>query len=346
MSTFKISRIDKEFEVNLIDWEMPEIEKDEVKVKISSCGICTSDQGIYRGARGNRYPFFPGHEVVGIVEELGEHAQSVLKVGDKVVVSRMHKCWQCDYCLRGEDNLCINSKKLYRKGRPAGQGGMAEYLIVPSYQVFKLRDNADMLSSALLEPVACCVGSVKKGNVTLGDTVLVIGAGIMGLLHAELLKLLGARVIISEIDEDRRLKAKEVSDIVINPLDDLTKQVMEITDGLGVKSVYVTAGGPNLVPESFKYIAKKATIVIYTSYYNPEGPEAAIDMNTLHYNEYDIVGTISPSNKDWKNAIDLVMNNQINLNKYVTETFKLDDVKEAFDRSLENDVYRVVLTMR
>lgn len=346
MTTFKIARIDSDYDVKLVDWIMPTIEKDEVKVKVSNCGICTSDQGIYKGARGNRYPFYPGHEVVGIVEELGEHAKSMLSIGDKVVVSRMHKCWQCEYCLRGDDNLCVNSKNLYREGRPAGQGGMAEYLVIPSYQVFKLNDDADMQSSALLEPMACCIASVRKGNVKLGDTVLVVGAGIMGLIHAELLKSLGARVIVSEIDEARREMAKSVADYVINPLDDVKNQVLEITNRKGVNSVYMTAGGPNLVAESFDYIAKKATIVIYTSYYNPQGPNASIDMNTLHYKEFNIIGTISPSNKDWKIAIDLNDNKQIDLSKYVSETYKLDDIKEAFDRSLENDVFRVVLNMR
>lgn len=345
MKTFKIARIDNPHEVKLLDWEMPTVEKDEVKVKVLSCGICTSDQGIYRGARGNRFPFFPGHEVVGIVEELGEYADSVLKVGDKVVVSRMHKCGQCEYCRRGEDNRCINSKALYRPGKPSGQGGMAEYLIIPTYQVFKLRDNTDMLSAALIEPVACCVGSVRKGNVQMGDTVLVVGAGIMGLLHAELLRHMGARVIISEFDATRRAFANDYADIVLDPSDNMKEKIMDITEGYGVKSVYVTAGPPALVPETFDYIAGGAHIVIYTSYYQPEGPHANIDLNTLHYKEYNIVGTISPTNRDWKQAIDLVLNDKIDLSKYVSKTYNLTDVHEAFERSLESDVYRVVVTM-
>ena len=345
MSPLKISRIESPYKIELLDWEHPTLEKDEVKVRVVSCGICTSDQGIYVGGRGNRFPFFPGHEVVGFVEELGEFAQSNLKIGDKVVVSRMHKCGQCEYCRRGEDNRCKNSKALYRPGKPAGQGGMAEYLYIPSYQVFKLRDDADMLSYSLIEPVACCVGSVLKGNVNFGDTVLVVGAGIMGLLHAELLRLMGARVVISELDPARREFAKDYADIVLDPTEDITQTLLELTDGYGVRSVFLAAGPTSLIPESFDYLAGGGHVVLYTSYYQKNGPLEAIDMNKLHYKEFYLIGTVSPSNSDWRKAIDLVQNKKIDLSKYVTQTYPLSEVHDAFERSLKSDVYRVVVRM-
>lgn len=345
MKDFKLARIDDVKKVELIDWPMPELEKDEVKVKIVACGICTSDQGIFTAARGKRFPFFPGHEVVGIVEEIGEHAQGVVEVGDHVAISRMHRCGMCKSCRRGGNNRCLNRHKLYREGRPAGQGGMAEYLVVPSYQIHKLTQEVDMQSAALLEPVACCIASVEKGDVLFGDTVLVVGAGIMGLLHADLLRLKGAKVIISEFDPVRREFAKDHADVVLDASQDISKEIMEITDGYGVNQVFLTAGPTELVSDLFNVVADGATFVVYTSYYQASGPMASIDLNKLHYKEYNLRGTISPTEKDFRQAIDLLLNDKIDLRPYVSETYPLTSIQEAFERALEPDAYRVVLLM-
>ncbi|HSH36968.1 zinc-dependent alcohol dehydrogenase [Schnuerera sp.] len=345
MKTYKIATIQGAKDIKLNDWEMPELYPDEVKVKISACAICTSDQGIYRGARGNQYPFYPGHEVVGIVEEIGELATTEAKVGDKVVVCRMNRCGQCPPCRKGDDNRCIKWNSLHRPGRPSGPGGFAEYLIVPDYQVFKMSQDADMVSSALIEPVACCIGSVDKADIQMGDTVLVIGAGIMGLLHAEILRLRGAKVVISEVDEKRRKIAEDFADWVIDPTKDMDSVIKEITDGYGVDSIFVTAGPPKLVPTLFKHASGGASIVIYTSYYHPEGSEAPIDLNNLHYKEYRLVGTISPTKYDFARAVSIVNANRIDLNKFIRTTVPFEDISKAFNMAIEPGSYRVIVTM-
>lgn len=345
MKKYKIAEIIGERDIALRDWEMPELYPDEVKVKITACAICTSDQGIYRGARSRNFPFYPGHEVVGIVEEVGELAATEAKVGDKVAVCRINRCGQCPACRRGDDNRCIKSQTLHRPGRPAGPGGFAEYLIVPDYQVFKMDEDADMINYALIEPVACCIGSVDKADVRIGDKVLVIGAGIMGLLHAEVLRLRGAKVIISEVDEKRREIAKDFADWVVNPNEDMESSIREITNGYGVNSVFVTAGPPTLVPSLFKYLAGGADMVIYTSYYQKEGPEASINMNDLHYKEYRIVGTISPTRHDFERAVSIVNGKRIDLKKFIRTTVSFADISKAFEMAIEPGSYRVVVTM-
>lgn len=345
MKTFKLGTITDVGKVELLDFEMPELEKDEIKVKVVASAICTSDQGVFSGARKRDFPFLPGHEVVGIVEEVAEHAQGVVEVGDKVAISRMHRCGQCKSCRSGANNRCLNRHKLYREGRPHGQGGMADYLIVPSYQIHKLDQSVDMTSASLLEPVACCIASVEKADVRYGDTVLVVGAGIMGLLHADLLRLKGAQVIVSEFDDERREIAKEHADFVVDPRENIAERLLEITNNYGVNAVFLTAGPTKLVSESFEYIADGADIVVYTSYYQKEGPLAEIDLNVLHYKEYSLIGTISPTEKDFRQAVDLYLNKKIDLSKYVTHTFPLANIQEAFEASLKPDAYRVVLLM-
>lgn len=345
MENYKIAKIKGENNIELCDWKMPKLHPDEIKVKISTCAICTSDQGIYRGARGDKYPNYPGHEVVGIVEEIGMLAATEAKVGDKVVVCRMNRCGQCPPCRRGDDNRCIKMSTLHRKGRPAGPGGFAQYLIVPDYQVFKLSADADMIASSLIEPVACCIGSVDKANIQLGDKVLVIGAGIMGLIHGEILRLRGAKVAISEMDEKRRKIAEDFADWVINPKENMESTIKEITDGYGFDSVFVTAGAPKLVPTLFKYLSGGADIVIYTSYYQKEGSKTLIDLNDLHYKEYRLVGTISPTKYDFARAVSIVNNKSIDLKKFIRTTVPFEDISKAFDMAIEPGSYRIVVTM-
>lgn len=345
MKTYKIATIKDPKDIVINEWQMPELNPDEIKVRVLACAICTSDQGIYRGARGNQYPFYPGHEVVGIVEEIGELAATEVKVGDKVAVCRMNRCGQCPACRRGDDNRCIKWNKLHRPGRPGGPGGFAEYLIVPDYQVYKLDDDADMISSSLIEPVACCIGSVDKADIQMGDTALIIGAGIMGLLHAEILRLRGAKIIISEVDEERQKIAEEFADYVVDPSKDMEAAIKEITAGYGVNSIFVTGGPPSLVPSLLKHAAGGADVVIYTSYYHPEGPEAAIDLNKLHYEEYRIVGTISPTRYDFERAVSIINANRIDLNKFIRATVPFEDISKAFEMAIEPGSYRVVVTM-
>lgn len=345
MKKYKIAEIRGKKDIVLKDWDMPELYPDEVKVKITACAICTSDQGIYRGARGDVFPFYPGHEVVGIVEEVGELAATEAKVGDKVVVCRMNRCGQCPACRRGDDNRCIKMSELHRPGRPAGPGGFAEYLIVPDYQVFKMKDDMDMVNSALIEPVACCVGSVEKANVQLGDTALVIGAGIMGLLHAEILKLKGAEVIISEMDPERKKIAEKHGHWVVDPSENMEEDLNKITKGYGVDNIFVTAGPPSLVPTLFKYAAGGANMVIYTSYYHPEGAEASIDLNDLHYQEYRLIGTISPTKYDFQRAVSLVEDGLIDIKDFIRTTVDFRDIDKAFEMAIEPGSYRVIVTM-
>lgn len=345
MNNFKVAIINGPKDLELIDWEMPKLHHDEIKVKVISCAVCTSDQGIYSGVRGNQFPFYPGHEVVGIVEEIGELSSTEVKVGDKVAVCRMSRCGQCPACRKGDDNRCIKLFDLHRPDRPNGPAGFSEYLIVPDYQVFKMNEDADMITSSLIEPVACCIGSIRKADVQFGDKVLVIGAGIMGLLHAELLRLKGAQVIISEVDEERKKIAAEIADWVVDPTEDMESELNRITDGYGVDSVFVTAGPTKLVPSLFKHLKGGADIVIYTSYYQPEGAETSIDLNELHYEEYRIVGTVSPSRYDFDRAVALADANRIDLSKFIRATVPFEDTAKAFDMALEPGSYRVIVTM-
>jgi L-iditol 2-dehydrogenase len=346
VSTFKIAVITAPRTVELVDWELPELMPDEIGVKVQACAICTSEQGVYRGERGNRYPAYMGHEIVAVVDAIGPMVRNAVKVGDRVSVSRINRCGQCAACRRNQDNRCLNIRTQHRPGRPPGPAGFAEYMVVPGYQVYKLADNADLVSSALVEPVACCIGSIDKGNVQFGDNVLVIGAGVMGLLHTALLRQRGARVMVSELDAGRREKARAYgADDVIDAHGDVGAEVKELTGGLGADAVFVTSGPPALVPGVFEYTAPGGRVVIYTSYYQPGGAKVPIDINAMHYAEHHLIGTVSPSRYDFARAAAMVSQGHIDLGGLVATTMPLAEIAAAFEQSIQPGTFRVVVTM-
>lgn len=347
MNTYKVARIAGPGKVELEEWEKPVLRDDEVLVKVLACAICTSDQGVFRGERESSYPVYAGHEISAVVQEVGPAVVSGVKPGDHVAVSRINRCEQCTNCRKYSDNRCLNSRKLHRPGRPAGPGGFAELMAVPGYQVFKFPQEIDRITASLTEPVACCISSVDKANVQPGDDVLVVGAGVMGLIHINLLTLKGARVLVSEVASERRRLAKDFgADVVLDPAGGtLAEQIGQATGGKGVEAIFVTGGPPGLVPGLMATCATGATIVIYTSYHGEKGSKTEVDLNRIHYNEIKLVGTISPRKYDFQRAVALVANGRIRVSQLVERVFPFSRIQDAFEYATRPGSYRVIVHM-
>ncbi len=344
MSTFKVARLTGPRQFELVGWEMPELRPDEVRVKILATAICTSERGVYTGERAGTYPAYMGHEISGIVEEVGSEVVNDIKPGDHVSVSRINRCHECVNCRTYTDNRCLNSRKLHRPGRQPGPGGFSEYLIVPAYQVFKFTAPVDKVAASLTEPVACCVSSVDKANITFGDDVLVVGAGVMGLIHVTLARLKGARVIVSEVNRDRHELAREFgADEVIDPTEGLAEQIMDLTHGKGLDAVLVTGGPQSIVPGLIEVCRQGAPVVLYTSYHGAMRDEAEIDLNKIHYSEVNLVGTVSPKKYDFYRAVKLVSDGRFKLDKLVEAVYPFEQIQEAFEHGIRPGAYRVVL---
>lgn len=344
MSTFKVARIAGPRKIEIVDWEMPALRADEVLIKILTCAICTSERGGYTGERAASYPSYMGHEISGLVEEVGSEVVLDVKPGDHVAVSRMNRCDQCYNCRSYTDNRCVNSRRLHRPGRQPGPGGFSEYLVVPSSQVFKFARPVDKVSASLTEPAACCISSADKANVTFGDDVLVVGAGVMGLIHTSLLRMRGARVIVSEINPDRLELAKQFgADEVVDPTDNLSGQILALTHGKGLDAAFITGGPQALVPGLFDYCRVGAPVVLYTSYHGANAAPAQIDLNRIHYGEINLVGTVSPKKHDFQRAVTLVSNERLKLDSLVEEVYPFERIQEAFEHGIRPGTYRVVV---
>ena len=181
----------------------------EILVKVKACAICGTDVRIFKsGHRAITPPHITGHEISGIVEEVGENVKNIKK-GNKVAITTEVGCGYCKYCLSGRVNLCNINRRAIGYYYP---GGFAEYMLIPGEAVLQgniitLSNDANLDEMSLVEPLACCINAQELIDIKFGDFVLIIGAGPIGCMHIELLKLRGAgKVIIANYQSKRRIE--------------------------------------------------------------------------------------------------------------------------------------------
>lgn len=330
--------------VELQEFPMPEIREDQVLVKIKACGLCTFEQRYFTGGK-EQYPFNGGHEVCGVVEQVGTRVASGVKPGDKVVVAAITRCGECYYCQRGMDNMCENGGDNPVPNTLWGPGGLSEYMVAEGYQVYKVSDDMDFSVGTLAEPLACVLRSVQKAHVVYGDTVVITGAGIMGLLHVKVAKLSGLKVIITEVDETRKKTALRLgADRVVDPTkEDLMAVVQEMTQGRGVEAVFYTAGGARAAEQGINVLCKGGTIVFYGAIY-PKGT-MSIDPNKIHYDEINFTGLVSTTKESFRESARMLSEGLIDVREFISEEVPFENIDYAFRRAVSPDTYRVIVQL-
>jgi len=330
--------------VEFQEFDLPSISANEVLVKVKAVGLCTFEQRYYTGMKED-YPFNGGHEVCGIVEQVGSEVGSGIKPGDKVVVAAITRCGDCYFCQRGLDNMCANGGDIQIEGQMWGPGGLSEYMVCKGYQVYKVNDDMDFAVGTLAEPLACVLRSVQNSHAKHGDTAVVIGGGVMGLLHVKVAKLSGLRVIVSEVDEKRKAKALEMgADQVIDPTkEDMVAAVKAATAGRGAEAVFYTAGGARAVEQGINALCKGGTIVFYGTVY-PKGL-MSIDPNKIHYDEINFTGISSTTKEAFRESARMLSEGLIKVDELVSEVYPFAELDTAFKRSVSPETYRVIVSL-
>lgn len=332
--------------VELKEVARPEPRKGEVLVKVRACAICTWEQRIFSGVSRMPFPFVGGHEVAGTIEKLGEGVDSrKWPVGTKVAPRLFYSCGECHYCRVGEQNLCEASeegKEDYGVPFP-GIGGLSEYLILKTGCLFKLSDSLPFEQGALSEPLACVVHSIERAGIELGNNVVIIGAGIMGLLHLQLARKRGAYVIVSEPSEERRALARKLgADVVINPLEeDPVRRVKDLTEGRGADVVIDAVAVSAAAEQAIQMAAAMGKVIFYSSIH-PDNP-ISISPNMVHHTEITITGSVSPDIRDFLCSTTLLSRGMMEMTPLITDIVPLSRVQEAFEESLNPKNYRIVV---
>jgi threonine dehydrogenase-like Zn-dependent dehydrogenase len=329
--------------IEIHELDLPSLGERQVLVKVKACALCTWEQRFYKGSSPGDYPFRGGHEVSGEVVEVSPGAKTDVKPGDGVALAIMTRCGSCENCRRGMDNFCENDDGGHLPGQPWGPGGLSDYVIVDDYQVNKAAKPYDFPALALSEPVACVIRSVDSPPLLKGDTVVVQGVGVMGLLHVLLLKMRGVRVVVSEPDDGRREKALAYGAMAgFNPLHEGGLELVKgLTGGRGARAVFFTAGGVPAIQAGLPLLSKGGWMCLYGSIH-PKGM-LSIDPNLVHYNELVVTGSFSHTKASFRQAVSLLSQGQIDTAPFISQRVNFPDMQYAFERAVSPDTYRVVV---
>jgi len=244
------------------------------------------------------------------------------------------------------DNLCENAyDSPVSKGEIWGPGGFSEYIAAKSYWVYKIDKEIDYAIGTLAEPLACSIRSMDRSNLQYGDTAVVLGGGVMGILHLLLAKLKGAYVIVSEPDQKRRQNALGFgADMVVDPLsEDLKNFVQSVTDNRGAEAVFFTAGGALALEQGITLLVKNGVLVVYGGI-TPSVP-IKIDPMLLHYSEINLTGVTKHSKETFRKAAEIINRKLLPLENLISERCSFSRIEVGLKRGMELDTYRVVLEL-
>lgn len=324
----------------------PKLAPGDLLIKVRAATICGTDIRILRGRKtaGVRYPSVLGHEFSGEIADTGGHPQ--FHVGQAVAVCPAFACGSCDACTRGSENLCRN---LVAMGYEI-DGAFADYVRVPaqgvaSGNVFPLPQGLSFEAAALAEPLSCVINGQERVGVSLGDTVAVLGAGPIGLLHVQLAKLSGAsKIIVSQRSALRRDAALAAgADHVINPQDEnVVERVRALTGGAGVDVAICAIGDPGLANDAIRMVRPRGRVSLFAGFV--KGLQAELDVNAIHYSELVVTGAFGLTRRQFGLALDLIASGKINAPSLISHRFPLEDFKAAVATAEQGSAIKVAIT--
>lgn len=318
--------------IELRETTIPKSSHGEIIIKIKAALTCGTDLKAYlRGHPMIPMPGVFGHEFSGIVAEVGKGVKK-FKEGDEVMAVHSAPCLNCPYCKKRLYNLCENimSTKVL--------GAFAEYILLPQHivkqNVFLKPSSLSFEEAAFLEPLSCVVHGTNGLNIKKGDKVLIIGTGPIGLLHLSILKLKGAVVMISGLEQNRLDLAKELGADISVQSSELSEAVKKFTDGLGVDFVFECTGQLNVWEESIHYVRQGGYVILFGGV--KKDTKVSFDTYRLHYNEITIKGVFHYTPKDVRIAYKL-LKDKINVSSLISLKYPLKDLPIAFERLSKGD---------
>jgi (R,R)-butanediol dehydrogenase/meso-butanediol dehydrogenase/diacetyl reductase len=310
-------------DVQVLNVPKPSIGADELLIRVAYCGICGSDISAYK--TGNYVVGLTiGHEFSGTIEKAGSKVED-LRIGDRVTGNAVIPCGKCSFCLSGKPSLC---ESMEMPG-VTSNGAFAEYVKFPASVVYKLPEELSLLDAALVDPLACILHPINLSSFKPLDSVLIQGAGPLGVLTLETLKKSGAgKIMVAEISDGRKKLAQDLgADIVIDPTEENLPVLIERqTNGLGVDVLFDTAGVPETLSQNFTLVRKGGEIMVV----GITEESAPSDFFTVVLNELTIKGVYCGFN-EFPSAIEMLSKGLISAGKIVTSVIELEEIdKKGF----------------
>lgn len=323
-----IGEVYEPFKVHFLEREIPGLAPDEVLVKVKASAICGSDLHIARGLHPSApLPVTIGHEFSGDIVAVGSQVTTA-RVGERVTVEPSIVCGKCDACRHGEYSYCEHISFTYRNG----DGAMADYVVVKEPYVYELPDYLSYETGALVEPLAVATHAVRRAGISLGETVLIIGAGAIGMMVAAMCRRAGAsQIIIADFSDNRLAMALEVgATVAVNSGKvDLEQEVARLTGGKGVDKSFECVGRESCFNQAIMTLKRNGTATIVGIY---EKPIVQFPASRLVTHEIHIQGAQSYC---WDFPIAIAAARDLPMQKFITHTFPLDQLQQALDTALD-----------
>ncbi len=338
--------------VNNLSYEeipVPTLEADEVLVQVRVVGLCQSD------IKKIRYPLYEpprifGHETAGIITAVGDKVKK-WEVGQRVAVMHHIPCMRCAYCMNDNFSMCDTYKNIVTTAgfTPSG-GGFAEYVKVPGHIVengglIPIPDDISFEEASFVEPTNCCLKAVKKAEIAPGKTVLITGAGPIGLMFIMLVKYFGGKAISTDLLPSRIQKAMEVgAEAAMDARDrNLTTKIQELTNGLGVDVTLLAVPSEKAFFQALDCTRKGGKILFFAEF--PDELEIPINPNILYRREIDLMGSYSSSYRLQSLAADIVFNRRIDVKALISNSYSLENLSAAVEQAVtpSEDTYKILI---
>jgi L-iditol 2-dehydrogenase len=342
--SMKVLLLSKYRHLEVANLPVPKPQYGEVLVRVAACGICGSDVHGYDGTSGRRIPpIVMGHEAAGTIAAMGEGVKG-LSEGDRVTFDSTIYCGTCSYCLRGEMNLCDQRQVLgvscsdYRRA-----GAFAEFVVVPSRTIYRLPDTIAFAEAAMLEAVAVAIHAVSLARISPDRSALVLGAGTIGLLIQQALRVAGcSRVYVADIDPTRLKLAKDLgATAILSAEADLVAQVQQLTGGIGVDIAFEAVGRNETVRAAIENVRKGGSVVLVGNI----TPEVTLPLQKVVARQIALQGSCASAG-EYPRAIELMASGAINVKPLITAIAPLEEGPRWFERlyAREPNLMKVVLT--
>lgn len=306
-------------------------------VAVEHAGLCGTDLKLWQGQPPVEYPRILGHEIVGRVVQPDPDGQ--VATGTRVLVDPAASCGRCHACHADRPNLCPQGGLIGRES----DGGLAEYVAVDERQLLPLPSSLSPKAAAMLQVLGVCVHAQTRVEVFPGQTAAVVGLGVGGLLHAQLLALRGARVLgVTRTPAKRRL-AEQLGAAATCPPEEAADMVNDLTQGRGVDLVVESVGKLATLAQAIELAGAGGTILQYGTLTSGEGRLPYYD---LYFKELDLVNSRAAVIGDYARSIELVASGQVRVEDLVSATFPLEEGPAAFEAIRSNpDLIKVVLAV-
>ncbi|MBC7352274.1 MAG: galactitol-1-phosphate 5-dehydrogenase [Thermogutta sp.] len=317
-------------QLEIQDVPTPEPGAGEILVRVRACGICGSDVHGFDGSTGRRRPpIIMGHEASGVVAKIGDGV-SRFRPGDRVTFDSTIYCGRCEFCRQGRINLCENRRVLgvscaeYRQ-----DGAFAEYVVVPEHIAYRLPDSVSFEQAALIEPLSVALHAVDRGNLRLGETVLVIGGGMIGSLIVQLVKVAGAsHIVVLEPDPFRQELVRHAgATAVFSPNESWREELSKVTGGKRITLVFDAVGIDETVRTAVESVEKGGRVVLVGNL----APQTTLLLQAVVTRELTLLGSCA-SQGDYPRCLDLLARGVVTVDPLISAVAPLEEGPYWFEQ--------------